>query len=738
MKKSTLTAIVWFIAITLLLIAFNIPAHSAIPDRHTPRRGTIFWEDVPAGQAVRDNPYYVRDDDGDILEIHVQPANSTANNLLLHQIAESTKVYEGVKVFVYPGIARIDSAITFSSYTQWIGVPGGDDAGNPGRPVIRLFGDTGSPATTHQSAFKPDTSYLNRTGTLAPDNGYISGVVIKGLDIDIATNTGTRKLSSTVPQIGIDFRGVSDSEISDCYINNYLYGIVVSANYCDQIFYDNDNDWSTKAWVNRIYGNTIVNTGWTSIWSTGGQDTLTAYGGAGIVLIQANNALVYNNDIGYRYGPKLFWASGESYVYANDFESSQASDTTAPYVVIGFWDEAEGQAGFGAYDSSHALVQSDSLTCPYYNWNGPGTNTNYYIPGPSGSFTGNRFEQGEAQHWYNLYIGSNTRRVTVDQNHFSYNSQISGGPPLKFSTYRISVMKNTSPEARCILNTWPQDGPSALGSDRSFVLGDKAIWHALQSQPNGGVVNMPEGTYYIDFSADIIGDSLEVPSNITLKGVPGKTIFKIAGDINSSSWADSTGMLFIPPGAENITIRDIIFDGNAVEQDSSVATGQWDNSSDWQYRHIGIVVGSNSSSLSGNAQRVLIENCVFQDLTCGVWVWAKDDSVRGIRVLDNEFIPTTFFDTSHGTPNPTVSAWTVGDQVSGTGELVGSIWRGNIVYDNGVFNPANTPVNLIDMTANVKHAGGSLTFHTWVSENIILDLTGAGADTSFSTTTFAD
>ena len=150
----------------------------------------------------------------------------------------------------------------------------------------------------------------------------------------------------------------------------------------------------------------------------------------------------------------------------------------------------------------------------------------------------------------------------------------------------------------------------AFGADGSDSNGDgQAVQDALNytNSVGGGILYAPPGTYLIDFRSydanDVEpGNMLRMKSNVHLRGIPGKTVFKVADDMRNST--HSNCILYDFNASRNVhnwSIEGITFDGNLENND--VETG-WTSTYD--------CIGAN------NASNYSITNCVFQNMV-GRW-----------------------------------------------------------------------------------------------------------------------
>jgi hypothetical protein len=578
--------------------------------------------------------------------------------------------------------------------------------------------------------FAPDPRYLDtlnvNTWTGLPGLGHINNVTIANLRMEVATGGGI-----TAPQhasmAAIRFEGVTESQIYENEINNFLFPIIVSANECDSSFFVGDGDWGTKAWHNKIYSNSISNTGYTSgtNWTTGGgQDTLKKYGGAAISLIVANNVEVYNNDISFVGGPKIFAPLiSKASIFDNNFESSNTFDTLNPWVIIGFWDTAGASVDtpptkWADYDSTHRVVNSESLDCALYDYV-PG-DADYAISqrGARGvAFYNNRFESGPSiKHLANLAIGWNAKATSVYGNSFSRVS----GTNTKF------VVGDKGASTDWGVNNWPING-----REDYWGFGEKALWHAIKSQPNGGTILLGPYTYEVDLGSDDAAptgapDCIDIPSNVTIKGVPGKTVIQLDDSIDwavSNQWDVQRGIFNIA-GDSNVVIQDIIFDSNSEFADSN---GAANSATVINNRHKAIVLGFTTGDLV--TKNITIKNCVFKNWVHGIQI-QSDGRFEEVNIEDNTFIPQTLWNMN--TDAFMITSTTAGDS------LIGVIIDNNHIIDNGIRLIPTTGVTAgrvaeqILPTSNMRHSIISNNY-----TDVKISTAALRVDTLFSYTGFA-
>lgn len=154
------------------------------------------------------------------------------------------------------------------------------------------------------------------------------------------------------------------------------------------------------------------------------------------------------------------------------------------------------------------------------------------------------------------------------------------------------------------------------GADRTgTVVANDAIataW-AAAAAVSGSAVFLPPGTYMLERDGAAAW-CLDLSGDVTLLGVPGKTVIKAEAGMP----AESISLLHFDE-QENITIRDVIFDGNwgATTGVTTTQTG---------INHSTQVDPKSHAVVLRGTDNVLIENCIFQNMYGdGVWLGAAAD-----------------------------------------------------------------------------------------------------------------
>lgn len=641
-----------------------------IPDPNTQRRGTTYWEITKYRELRQDQGFIVRDNSLRPIEVWVNPGMVSADILAWN---DSLKKHGGGTMYFTGNMNLIDTTIYFGPNCHYIGVQGDSSSRQSmAKPILRLNPNTGT--RNHMDLFAPDPAYLNTVSinpwTNDEGSGWISNVTIKNLRLEIAT--GAAEAHRSANKAAIRFAGVTESEISNNDINNFLYGIVVTANECDSLFFQGDGEWTTKGWNNEIYGNTVSNTAYTSDssgvagwwWTHGAKDTVEKYRGFGYGLIVSNLIEFHNNDAAFSGGPELFVPLiSKANIYSNGFENTINADTLNPDVILGFYTPG--------YDSTHPLVNSEFIDCAEYNY---GDNTwNFNNRGTRGiTFANNRFETDDLAHYSNLYIGWNAKATEVYGNMFS---KISGN----IETHHRLVVQDFGQSTAWGINSWPPDGRA-----ENWLPGEKALYHNIKSQPNGGTIELGPHTYNVDIGTTDIGptaatDWLDVPSNVTIKGISGKT--KILFDAGNST-ADSTMLnrmdanrgFFNIVGDSNIIIQDVIFEFPAITPADSIKWNQ--TAANLDNKLIGIQIGFSSGD--NVTKNVTIKDCVFKGFVHGIG-FGNDGKYEGITIVNNTFEPQTGLNLALGTTAIRFDGLTTaGDTAKGI------TIKDNICIDNGI------------------------------------------------------
>jgi hypothetical protein len=604
MNKKSLGWLLVLVSIMLLAsVDFEI-------DPNGPPRISTRWEERKMRQQILDESHIRRDSDGNIVEIFAHPSLTSDELIALN---DSLKTYGGGTMWFLPGQHLVDSTIHFGPNCHYKAYPGSLSKSNDKHPIpVVALNQNISQGRIGLSLFAPDSSFYD-SDNVNPwsgqvELGYINNIVIEGLRISVSTGPAAIPLSDSKPWVGIDFRGVNSSRAENNELYNFMFPIVVGANACDSIFFIDDDDGETKSWRNVIRGNEIINTYWQNNWATV-LDTVKAYGISAITAVTANGVEISRNSIAF-IGAKIFVPlTSSAHIFGNLIETSAAQDTIAPWVIIGGWQSPPG-IGIVDYDSTHIFVNAESLDCAEYNYNPSNADLNVWKRGAKNvSFYNNRFESGNNKHPPNLYIGANARSTSVYGNNFSRN--VSSGAADHFA------VRDYGEGTEWGINSWPADG-----RDEDWGFGEKALYHAIFSRPNGGPVYLGPSKYTIRWRNNTTpAGYLGIPSNIELVGVKGKTIIVLEDSLDEASWDDNRGIFSIEHQAENIAIRNIIFDANIEKQDF---TSEFSNATLVFDNIIGVTIGETSGTDNDSIQSVVVEDCEFIGF------------VRGIYILDNE------------------------------------------------------------------------------------------------------
>jgi hypothetical protein len=598
-----------------------------------------------------------------------------------------------------PGIHIVDTTIAYGPNCRYVGISGEVRAGELSeRPILRLNPDP-SAKRDHMHLFAPDPAYLSTSGpnrwTRGKSSGFVSNVVIENLRLDVRIGGKAGEIQESVPLAAVFLAGTAGSRIVNNRILNYLFGVVVTANECDSLFYAKDSDWTTKGWYNEVHGNEIANGAWRKSWAAGARDTMALWGGAGIVGVASNGIVIANNSIAFTGGPAIWLPHVSSaLVQSNGIENAAPEDTLAPHVVVGYW---AGQVSCKSeivsdvrnpWDSTHVFVNAELEDCASYR--NEGKLSHLAARGArSVLLTGNRFELENAHYYPHIYVGPNARSTVIVGNTFSGGSQ---------GVARHNTVVDYGYGTTLRDNAFAHDGPLGRpGTGRAWRSGDKALWHELNSQPEGGVVLLEPITYYLDFSADVPEGCLRARSDLVIQGVPGKTVLRLDDNVDPQRWRDGHGLLFIGNGSANVTIRDIIFDGNAANQKGFETAPQW------EAKHLAIGLGELAGKPSDRIENVTIEDCRFEGFVCSIAL-NSGCNFSGIRIHDNTFLPQTA--TAGRGVDPATSAIRQGvleKPFTATGVLV----TNNLIIDEGIGRllgggrvPAYFPANVRDGGAN--------------------------------------
>jgi hypothetical protein len=483
--------------------------------------------------------------------------------------------------------------------------------------------------------------------------GYIRST--KWRDLRISVNTDVYKAPISASMAGIRAAGVLELEISNNRITNFLFPIISTANECDSLFFQTDGNWETKNWFPQIFGNTIANTGYTNSthWDSvaaggaGGRDTMKAYGGAGITLAIANGADVYGNSIAFSGGPAIWVPMASSInIHDNGIENGLPADTLNPWVIVGFWDTDDlihsptDVAEWADYDSTHLLVNSEFTDCAVYNYVPAQNDLKQHLKLRNVKIMNNRIESNRSTQLENLFIGWNAKATEVYGNNFSRNLTAGEG-----NNYPCFTDKG---EATLIgNNSWPHGGRAQGGAGWGYT--EKSLNHAMRTRTAGGEIFLGPYTYYIDFDTTYINPDgyIEVPSNTHLVGVPGVTRIKISDGFDDESgagppyrynWFTFRGMFNIGSNDSNITIENIIFDGN-----TNARSGVNNNNE--------AAIGIGHRSSNNSAKNIEIRNCEFIGWNRSIWIKLDNNAgnkIDGLNIHHNIFRPRVHVDgTSH-------------------------------------------------------------------------------------------
>jgi hypothetical protein len=393
-------------------------------------------------------------------------------------------------------------------------------------------------------------------------------------------------------------------------------------------------------------------------------------------------------------------------VQGNGIENAAPEDTLAPHIVVGYW---AGEVSCKSqvvpkvrnpWDSTHVFVNAELEDCAQYRHEGKQAN----LAGRgarSVMLTGNRFELENANYYPHIFIGPNARSTVIVGNTFSGSSQ---------GVARHNTVVDYGYGTTLRDNAFAHDGSAgAPGKGRAWKSGDKALWHELNSQPNGGVILLEPITYYLDFSADVPADCLRARSDLVIQGVPGKTVLRLDDDVDPKRWRDGHGLLFVGNGSANVTIRDIIFDGNAANQES------FETAAEWEAKHVAIGLGELAGKPSDRVENLTIENCVFEGFVCSIAINAGCN-FSGIRIHDNTFVPQTA--TAGRDVDPATSAIRHGaleKPFTATGLMV----TNNVIVDNGIGRLLGGGRVPCDFPSNPRDGGANRLFASVIKDNFV-------------------